>query len=79
VLKRKHKEIRKLILENLKDKILSINEISTSIKSKWNVANNHLIWLKGKEFVKETMTHRRLRLFEITKKGKEYLKKMKNV
>ena len=71
--KRKFIQLQKAILKSLKNQNLTINEISAKSKVSWNSTSHQLILLKGHEYVKEVFRHRRLRIFEITEKGKEFL------
>ncbi|MBR9699880.1 hypothetical protein GOV09_05470 [Candidatus Woesearchaeota archaeon] len=71
--KRTFKQLQKLILRSLKARPLTINEISSKSRVNWNSTAKQLILLKGHELVKEIISHRRLRVFELTKKGRKLL------
>ena len=71
--KRKFIQLQKLILKSLKNQNLTINEISAKSKVNWNSTAHQLILLKGHEYVKEVFRHKRLRIFEITERGKSFL------
>jgi predicted transcriptional regulator len=71
--KRRFKELQKLILKSLKNKPHTINEISSLSGINWNSTSNQLVLLKGNEYVKEIFSHKRLRIFEITEKGRKTL------
>jgi predicted transcriptional regulator len=73
--KRKFKVLQKLILKSLRSRPLTINEISEKSNINWNSTSHQLILLKGQDYVKEIFSHKRLRLFEITDKGKQLVKK----
>ena len=71
--KRRFKELQKSILTSLRNSTLTINEISSKSSVNWNSTAHQLILLKGRDYVKEIFSHKRLRIFEITEKGKELL------
>jgi predicted transcriptional regulator len=73
--RRKNKEIRDLILKSFKAMPKSIHELAISANINWRTTELHLNYLKGRELVKEVFTHRKLRIFEITKQGKEFLER----
>ncbi len=73
--KRRFKELQSLILKSLKNRPLTINEISEKSGINWNSTSHQLILLKGHEYVKEIFRHKRLRLFEITNTGKKVISK----
>ena len=72
--KRRFNELQKLILRSLKKKPLTINEISGKAGINWNSTSHQLILLKGNEYVREIFSHRRLRVFEITEKGRKKIR-----
>ncbi len=73
--KRKFGVLQRLILASLSKRPLTINEISESSGINWNTTSRQLILLKGHDCVKEIFSHKRLRLFEITEKGKTVIEK----
>ncbi len=72
--KRTFRELQKKILQSLKNGPKTINEISLSSGVNWNSTAHQLILLKGSDKVSEIFKHKRLRLFEITKIGREELR-----
>lgn len=72
--KRKFIELQRLILKSLKKRRLSINEISESARINWNSTSRQLVLLKGMDFVREVFSHQRLRVFELTEKGKREMR-----
>ena len=74
--KRKFTEIRHFILNYLKNKKQStLNNIARSTKINWKTVDNHLTYLVGKGLVKEVFSSPYVRIYEITEKGLEHLKK----
>lgn len=73
--KRRFRELQALILKSLKNRPLTLNEIASESGINWNSTARQIILLKGKDCVKEIFSHRRLRIFEITEKGKKQLAK----
>jgi predicted transcriptional regulator len=73
--KRRFKDLQRLILRTLAKSTKTINEISESAKINWNSTSRQLILLKGHELVREIFSHKRLRVFEITDKGRRVLKR----
>ena len=73
--KRRFKDLQRLILRSLDRSTRTINEISYRAKINWNSTSHQLILLKGQDYVKEIFSHRRLRVFEITDKGRGLLRR----
>ena len=73
--KRRFKDLQRLILRSLNKGTKTINEISENAKINWNSTSHQLILLKGQDYVNEIFSHKRLRVFEITDKGRRLLKK----
>jgi len=74
--KRTFTTIRNIILICLSKGQLSINELSNLSGINWKTVENHLTYLMGKNLVKENFSSKYVRLFELTKKGKEYALKL---
>ncbi len=69
--KRTHKAIQGQLLRTLAREQLSIHDLASRAGVNWSTTQRQLIILKGKDLVREVFSHPRLRLFEITPKGKE--------
>ncbi len=68
--KRKFEEIRKILLKELsKNKEITLNELAVNSGVSWKTAKLHLIYLKGKGLVEETLSTPYVRMFKITEKG----------
>ncbi len=78
-MRRTNQELRFLILSKLKSELKSINDLAQLAEINWNTTERQITWLKGKDFINEVYKSRKIRIFAITKEGKEYLKRMKNV
>jgi len=74
-MKRTYTKIRKSILLAINGPQKTINEISKISKVNWKTVQRHLTHFKGRGFIEETFSSPYVRIFEITKKGKEELKK----
>ena len=79
MVRRTNKELRFLILNKLKSGLKSINDLAQLAGINWNTTERQITWLKGKDLIEVVYKSKRIRIFAITKEGKEYLKKMKNV
>ena len=71
--RRTNKDIRTSILSSLSS-AKSINEIASAAAINWHTTELHLNYLKGRELVKEIFHHHKLRIFELTEKGKKSVK-----
>ena len=70
-MKRRTKDqIIKEVIEVLRNKELSINEIAKEIKANWSTVNSALELLKKLGVVKETITTPKIRMFKLAKKKK---------
>lgn len=76
--KRTFKELQLIILNSLKSNKLTVYEIAKKNSLHFNVVKHQLILLKGQDYVKIAYQHGRFKLFEITKEGLRFLRKLKN-
>lgn len=77
--KKKFIEIRKLILDNLKDGQKTVNKISAETGINWKTVDNHIIYLIGRGFVKEVFVSQYVKIFELSERGKEAVKQKDGV
>ena len=74
--KRKFQEIRKSILQLLKNKKeFTLNQIARSTKINWKTVDNHIVYLIGRGFVKEVFHSPYVRIVQITERGLKQIKK----
>lgn len=64
-IRKTNKEIRELILKALKQRNMSIHEISATMSLHWTSVKHHLTWLKGSDLVAEVYSHPRLKVFSL--------------
>lgn len=74
-LKRTFIIIRNLILLSLASGQKTINHISDETDVNWKTVERHLTYLIGKGWVREAFSSAYVRIFELTERGKEYLRK----
>ena len=74
--KRPFKELQKLILRTLRTKKLTKRQIADKIKADWRTIDHQIILLKGQDYVSLLFQHHRMKVYEITKDGLRYLKKL---
>ena len=68
--KRKFEEIRSILLKTLsKENELTLNDLAVKSNLSWKTAKLHIIYLKEKGLVEETLSTPYVRMFKITKKG----------
>ena len=73
--KRAFPEIRKKLLLTLRSGELTVNNLSKLSGVNWKTADNHLIYLIGKGFVKEVFVSSYVKIYALTEKGLEFIKK----
>jgi len=71
-------ELRLAILASLGNQQMTINQLSTYSGINWKTVENHLTYLLGKGFVKEVFRSDYIRIFEMTKQGKDHLARVGN-
>jgi predicted transcriptional regulator len=59
------------LLTTLKKGPMSVHDIAKKSGINWNTTKRQLIHLKGQDLVREVFSHPRLRIYEITEKGKQ--------
>lgn len=74
--KRNYRELQIIILKALKKDNLTIYELAKRTKLHFNVVQHQLILLKGQDYASLVFEHRKFRLFGITPKGAEHLRKV---
>lgn len=77
-MKRTYDKIRKSILSAIDGPQKTINEIAKNSKVNWKTVQRHLTYFKGMGSIEETFSSPYVRIFQITEKGKEELKKWKS-
>jgi predicted transcriptional regulator len=75
--KRSFNEIRKSMLFELAKGQKTINDLAKSSDVNWKTTQNHLIYLVGMGYAREVFNSPYVRIFEITEKGEEQVKKLK--
>ena len=74
VKKRRFEELRQSILSHLVEGTnKTVNQISQETGINWKTVDNHLIYLTGRGWVKNTFSSPYVKIFEITDKGKEQI------
>jgi predicted transcriptional regulator len=73
--KRTYEELRLLILKLFKTGQKTVNEAATESGINWRTVDNHIIYLTGKGYINEVFSSRYVRIYEITERGIEALKK----
>ena len=74
--KRSFDEIRTAMLIELAKGQKTINDLAKSSGVNWKTTQNHLIYLVGMGFATEVFNSPYVRIFEITEKGNERVKKL---
>ena len=74
--KRRFSELQKLILQSLRTKKLTKNQISKKAGMRWEVVDHQLILLKGHDLVDIFFAHEKMKIYTITDNGLKYLKKI---
>lgn len=69
------KKIRDIILSSFKNKPRTAFEISQLTGIYWPTVKSHLIYLKGTDLIEEAFRHKRIKIFKLTKEGREHLAK----
>ncbi len=72
--RRLFEQIRVLILLALFRGQSTINKLANDTEVNWKTVQNHLTFLMGKGFANEIFSSQYVRIFEITPKGKAYVK-----
>ena len=72
--KRTFKELRAKILKDLAIGQKTVNQISSETGINWKTVDNHLVYLVGRGFAQEVFVSRYVKIFQITERGKEFLR-----
>jgi predicted transcriptional regulator len=68
--KRTYEVLQFSILSALKAGPVSVNDLATKSGINWNTTRRQLVLLKGNDLVREVFAHPRLRIYELTEKGR---------
>jgi DNA-binding transcriptional ArsR family regulator len=71
--KRTFTEIRHRILTQLLKGRTTVNRLARDSKINWKTVDNHLIWLKGRGFVREVFASSYVKIFELSDAGRAFL------
>jgi len=74
--KRTFVELQLIILKTLREGDSTIYNIAKKNSLHFHTVQHQLILLRGQDHVKLAFEHKKFRLFSITKKGKDYLRKL---
>src|SRR3989344_8308903 len=69
--RRTFRDIRNHLLAVLKEEPRTVNQLATHTAINWKTVESHLNYLKGKGCVREIFSSKYVRIFEITKLGKQ--------
>ena len=75
--KRNFKEIRDLLLLELSGSRKTINQLAQDSGVNWKTTQHHLVYLIGKQMVKEVFSSPYVRIFELTELGEDYVDMLK--
>ncbi len=75
--KRTFVQIREKLLITLSSGRMTINQIALSAEINWRTVEKHLTFLIGKRMVSEVFSSEYVRIFELTREGKEYVEELK--
>lgn len=76
--KRTFVEIRRNLLSSMKDGQKTINQLALVSQVNWKTTQRHLIFLIGKGFVHEVFSSPYVKIYDLTDKGKEVIKKVED-
>jgi len=74
--KRTFELIRTVILLQLSKGKKTINQLANETAINWKTVENHLTYLVGRGMVTEIFSSKYVRIFELTKEGKEHISKI---
>ncbi len=74
--KRTFVEIRRNLLSSMKNGKKTINQLASVAGVNWKTTQRHLIFLMGKGFVHEVFSSPYVKIYDLTDKGKEVIKKV---
>lgn len=71
--KRTFMELRNSILSAMRAGRKTVNQLSKDTGINWKTVDNHLIWLKGRGYVRDVFTSKYVKIFELTNEGRAFL------
>ncbi len=71
--KRTFKELRQHILTDLLKGRKTVNQLAKDTGINWKTVDNHLIWLKGRGFVRDVFVSSYVKIYELTDEGRAFL------
>ncbi len=71
--KRTFKELRQRILSAMLKGRKTVNQLAKDTGINWKTVDNHLIWLKGRGFVREVFASSFVKIYELTEEGRAFL------
>jgi len=71
--KRTFKELRHDILSDLLKGRKTVNKLAKETGINWKTVDNHLIWLKGRGFVREVFASSYVKIYELSEEGRKFL------
>ena len=71
--KRTFKELRQHILSAMLRGRKTVNQLAKDTGINWKTVDNHLIWLKGRGFVREVFASSFVKIYELTEEGRAFL------
>ncbi len=71
--KRTFRELRNEILADLLNGRKTVNQLSKDTGINWKTVDNHLIWLKGRGFVREVFASSYVKIYELSEEGRKFL------
>lgn len=71
--KRTFKELRQAILSDLLRGRKTVNQLAKDTGINWKTVDNHLIWLKGRGFIRDVFVSSYVKIYELTEEGRAFL------
>lgn len=71
--KRTFKELRQAILSDLLQGRKTVNQLAKDAGINWKTVDNHLIWLKGRGFIRDVFVSSYVKIYELTDEGRAFL------
>jgi len=72
-IKRRFRDIRRLILKSLYSGRKTVNQVSSETDINWKTVDNHLIYLVGKGLVEVVFSSPYVKIFQLTETGNDYV------
>ncbi|MEM4247287.1 MAG: ArsR family transcriptional regulator, partial [Candidatus Woesearchaeota archaeon] len=67
------RELRQKILAVLLKGRKTVNQLAKDTGINWKTVDNHLIWLKGRGFVREVFASSYVKIYELSEEGRKFL------